>query len=115
MPILTKLIDKSLSSGIFPKSLKIANVIPLFKSGPPTLLENYKPISLLPLLSKVFEKVAHGQLVSYLRDKKILYTLQFGFCPGRSTFHAMQSFLNYFYDNFDSDDYVSRLSKAFDY
>ena len=66
----------------------------------------------LPLLSKVFEKVAHGQLVSYLRDKKILYTLQFGFCPGRSTFHAMQSFLNYVYDNFESDDYVFRLSKG---
>ena len=118
LPILTKLINKSLSSGIFPRSLKIANVIPLFKSGTPTLLENYRPISLLPLLSKIFEKVAHGQLFSYLRDKKILYALQFGFCPGRSTFHAMQSFLNYVYDNLDSDNYVFSMfldfQKAFD-
>ena len=115
---------KNYLSGNYPGSFffspvsEIANVIPLFKSGPPTLLENYRPISLLPLLSKIFEKVAHGQLFSYLRDKKILYTQQFGFCPGRSTFHAMQSFLNYVYDNLDSDNYVFSMfldfRKAFD-
>ena len=58
---LTTIINQSLHTGIFPDKLKIAKVIPLFKKGDPTLIENYRPISLLPAISKKFERVIFNQ------------------------------------------------------
>ena len=55
-PVLSEIINDSFSQGIFPDSLKIAKVIPLFKDGLKSQLSNYRPISLLPLISKIFEK-----------------------------------------------------------
>ena len=65
-PVLCHIINHSIQQGVFPDSLKIANVIPIFKSNVKTNIQNYRPISLLPLLSKIFEKVAHKQLYNYL-------------------------------------------------
>ena len=60
-PTLSVIIDQSLYTGIFPIQLKIAKVIPLFKKGEETSIENYRPISLLPSISKVFERVVFNQ------------------------------------------------------
>ena len=57
VPSLTIIINQSLETGIFPDSLKIANVVPLFKKDDPTTVNNYRPISLLNSISKIFEKV----------------------------------------------------------
>ena len=62
---LTLLINQVLHTGIFPDKLKIAKVIPIYKKGDPQLFENYRPISLLPTISKVLEKIIHKQLSSY--------------------------------------------------
>ena len=59
---ITLLINQSFKSGIFPTKLKIAKVIPIYKKGDPKLIENYRPISLLPTISKIFERVAYNQL-----------------------------------------------------
>ena len=56
-PILTHLINKSISTGYFPKMLKTARVVPIYKSGDNTNVNNYRPISILPILSKIFEKI----------------------------------------------------------
>ena len=58
-PVLTQLFNDCMYSGIFPDELKIAKVIPLFKSGKRHDLSNYRPISILPLFSKIFEKLIH--------------------------------------------------------
>ena len=69
---LTCIINQSLSSGIFPRSLKIAKVIPLFKKDNDKIVDNYRPISLLPAISKVFEKCAFNQLYEYLKKTQII-------------------------------------------
>jgi len=81
---LTHIFNLSFSTGTFPEKMKIAKVIPLFKSGDPTSPDNYRPISLLSNFSKVLEKVIAARLISYLEENKILSDSQFGFRKGHS-------------------------------
>jgi hypothetical protein len=81
---LTYVLNLSLSTGIFPRELKIARVIPLFKSGDISVLSNYRPVSVLPAVSKILEKLMFVRLLSFLKVHKILYDNQFGFRDGHS-------------------------------
>ena len=78
-PILIHLLNQSLTQGVFPDELKIANVIPLFKNDDRMMFNNYRPVSLLSTLSKVYEKVMYNRLIDFLEAEKILYEKQFGF------------------------------------
>ena len=89
---LAYVINLSLRSGLFPNDWKIARVIPLYKSGPSDRLENYRPISVLPIMSKVIEKVVHKRLVDYLEEHHMLADQQFGFHRKRSTELAVTLF-----------------------
>jgi hypothetical protein len=82
---ITLIINQSLITGIFPDKLKIARVIPLFKKGTATDMNNYRPISLLTATSKVFEKVAFTQLYSYFQMNNLFHGSQYGFRPLHST------------------------------
>ena len=73
------LCNLSSSVGVFPQELKLANVLPLFKSGDPMLFNNYRPVSLLCVLSKVFEKVMYTRLLDFLELRNILIKIRFGF------------------------------------
>ena len=79
------IVNQSLNTGIFPDNLKIAKVIPLFKKGDTHTFDNYRPISLLPAISKIFEKIACKQLYKYFTDHKLLYENQYGFRKDHST------------------------------
>ena len=81
----TKIINLSILSSSFPDPCKIAKLIALFKKGSRTEAKNYRPISLLPLFSKIFEKVVHIQTEKFLNDNKILFANQSGFRPRHST------------------------------
>ena len=74
-----------LTTGIFPDKLQIAKVIPVYKKGEQTVFSNYRPISLLPAISKVLEKIMFEQLSSYLKGSKLLFDHQDGFRPKMST------------------------------
>ena len=74
---LTLLINQSFASGFFPDNLKIAKVIPLLKKGDINLIDNYRPISLLPSFSKIFEKVMFNQLHEYFKLHRLYYNHHF--------------------------------------
>ena len=82
---LQKLINQTFSQGEFPDCLKIAKVIPLFKFGSKIDVDNYRSISLPPVLSKVLEKIMYIRLINFLDKSDILYAKQFGFRSKHST------------------------------
>ena len=108
----------SLEKGIFPDKLKIARITPIFKSGNEELVNNYRPISVLPCFSKVLERITYNRLYSFLLDKNILYDKQFGFQKDNSTEHAILQLTNQILQSFDQDKFTIGifidLSKAFD-
>ena len=75
--------------GIFPTCLKVAEVIPVFKSGSKTSTSNYRPISLLTSFSKIYEKLMHKRIVNFMEANNSLYEMQYGFRSGRSCEHAV--------------------------
>ena len=82
---LTLIVNQVLHTGIFPRQLKLSRVKPIYKSGEQTSFCNYRPISLLPSMSKIFEYVKFDQLMSILTDQQLFCMEQFGFRPGHST------------------------------
>ena len=78
-------------TGFFPDELKIARVIPLFKPGNRNLMSNYRPLSILPTLSKIFEKLIHVRIYQFLDGNQVLYNHQLGFRKAHSTVHAVQT------------------------
>ena len=90
---ITKLCNLSISLSKFPKQCKIAKLKPQYKKGSKLEAKNYRPISLLPFVSKIFEKVIHTQTQSFLDENKILYKFQSGFRQNHSTDTSL-SYLN---------------------
>ena len=117
-PILAHINNQSLLDGIFPDSLKIAKVIPIFKSGNSDLVSNYRPISILSVFSKIFEKVMHSRLQKYIFDKAILHGSQFGFRSKLSTCMALLDLLDKLSSSIDNGEVTVGLfidlAKAFD-
>ena len=117
-PYLATLFNNCVYGGIFPDRLKIARVIPLFKTGDRSNISNYRPISLLPVLSKIFEKLIHGRLVSFLDKNKVIYRKQFGFRKQHSTIHALHSAVTQVVNGLNNNEAVFGVyldfSKAFD-
>ena len=115
---LTHLVNTSIIKGIFPDELKIAKVIPIFKSGNKDLIENYRPISILSVFTKVFEKVMYKHLINFVDKNDILYNYQFGFRKQHSTNHAVITLVEKITTALDKDKIVVGcfldLKKAFD-
>ena len=78
-------INLCIEQGIFPKELKIAKIIPIYKSNDKQLITNYRPISILPVFSKLLERVLHNRLLSFVDCKNIIYDYQFGFRRNHGT------------------------------
>ena len=99
-------------------NLKIAEVIPIFKSGEKSSMDNYRPISLLSAFSKFLEKVVAIRLLTFLETNNILSKWQFGFRGGHSTIHPMIHFLNKITDSLNNKNHTVAifcdLKKAFD-
>ena len=85
IPALHMIYNLSLTSGVYPHKLKIAKVVPIHKKGDSTSLNNYRPISILSTINKIFEKILHTRLTKYIDDFNILYKYQFGFRKNHST------------------------------
>ena len=115
---LSVLVNESFVMGTFPEKLKIAKVIPIFKKGLATSKSNYRPISLLSIFSKLFEKLMHKRLSRFLEVCEVLYCMQFGFRTGHSTDHALISLTETIKSSLDNKRFgcgiFIDLQKAFD-
>ena len=115
---LTLITNQVLCTGIFPDKLKIAKVIPIFKKGDATDLNNYRPISLLPAISKIIENVIYNQTYNYFDHNKIFYAHQYGFRKQHSTELAVLELVDRTIFTLDKDETPINifldLSKAFD-
>ena len=103
---------------MFPHKLKRAKVLPLFKKGDKERMENYRPVSLLTSISKVFEKVVFVQLSQYFQDNGLFYEGQYGFRENHSTEFATVELLDRIISSLDNKQLplsvFMDLSKAFD-
>ena len=115
---LCSLFNKSLSLGKFPSPYKDANVTPVHKKGDLSLVSNYRPISLLNSVAKLFEKLVFKYLYNHLQDNNMLSSLQSGFIPGDSTVNQLVYLYHIFTEALDAGKEVRTvfcdISKAFD-
>ena len=115
---LTLIINQMVETGIFSDVLKISKGIPIYKKGDVSLLSNYRPISLLPTLSKIFERVIYNQLYNYFVDNSLLTEHQFGFRAKHSTELATIRLVDYINKEMDKKHTPVKiyldLLKAFD-
>ena len=102
VPSLTLIFNQSIATGIFPKEWQSARVIPIFKKGANSDLENYRPISILPVVAKVFEKVVYNQFYEYLNRNNLLTDCQSGFRSLHSTLSALLKASNNWSVNIDN-------------
>ena len=117
-PYLANLINISYKNGIFPDLLKKAVVTPIFKEDDKNEIKNYRPISILPVVSKIFEKSATTQLINYLEKYTLLSPFQHAYRKYHSTVTCLFELLNLIYEKLDNKKMVAivslDLSKAFD-
>ena len=115
---LCEIFNLSIATGCFPDSWKIARVAPIFKSGQPDDRSNYRPISVLPVLARVFEKLIYNQMYDYLDKNKHLYLNQSGFRALHSAVTCLLNNTDDWYVNMDDGRYTANifidLKKAFD-
>ena len=115
---LSNIINLSFVTGLFPDLCKLAKVIPIYKGDDELLCENYRPISLLPIFSKVFEKVIYTRMYKFLSDNNLIYNKQFGFRSNHSTNDALVSLTEGIKTFLDNGFWVAGifldLRKAFD-
>ncbi len=115
---LTFIINMSLHSGVVPDDFKTARVVPLFKKGNSNFEGNYRPVSILPVVSKIFERLVYDQYYSYLCSNDLIYKYQSGFRKMFSTDHALTFLADNIRLNMDKGLYTGvillDLQKAFD-
>ena len=117
---LAHIVNNSFLSGIVPDDMKIAKIAPIHKSGNTKILNNHRPISILPAFSKLLEKLVCNRLVQFIENKNLLYQHQYGFREKHSTIHPVLQLLK---DISNANDKTTKditlavfldLSKAFD-
>ena len=115
---LSRFYNYFLEFGIFPDILKNGVITPIYKKGDSRYLDNYRPVSMLPILGKILEKIIYNRLYSFLSSMNVIYDNQFGFRKNHSTSHAVNSSVNKILHEIESKNHVVGvfidLSKAFD-
>ena len=94
-PILSKLYKKCIQDGVVPKVLKYGVITPIHKKGRKDKIENYRPISTLPIFGKIFEKILYKRIYNFATSQNIISESQFGFRANHSTSHAIHDSINF--------------------
>ena len=115
---LSLIFNNSIKEGIFPDAMKLAKVIPIHKGDSRYVVSNYRPISLLPILSKIFEKIMYNRLIEFIDKNNILIPNQFGFQKNKSTEMAVNAIINNIINSYENKDTAYCIfldfAKAFD-
>lgn len=115
---LVHLINSSFITGIFPNKLKISKIRPLFKKGNETVISNYRPLALLPIFSKIYERAMYNRLLYHLEFNNLLDKEQHGFRQGKSVVTAAVDFIESVVNSVENKERAigifMDLSKAFD-
>ena len=115
---LSKIFNLSISNGEYPNFLKIAKVLPIHKKGVHTNMNNFRPISILSHINKIFETIISNQIKNFLKKHGILYKYQYGFRENHSTDHALIEIVDSIKLTIDDDKIAGGifvdLTKAFD-
>ena len=118
-PVLASYFNYFMKEGIFPDILKIGRITPIYKNkGSKQNFNNYRPISILAIFGKIFEKIIFKRLYSFLTSQNLIYSKQFGFRKGHSTSHALNYSANFLTNSVANRNHTIGifidLSKAFD-
>ena len=117
-PAITHIVNLSLSQSYFPSAWKTAKVIPLFKKNDATLPKNYRPVALLPITSKILERVVYIQLINYLEENNLLHHSHHGFRKHHSTTSALIEMYSSWVEAYEKDKVTAvvllDMSAAFD-
>ena len=108
--VLAHINNHSLQEGVFPDQLKMAKVVPIYKSGCKKSVSNYRPISVLSAFSKITEKIVYNRLERYLIENSILHKNQYGFRSKLSTSMALLELLDQLSYSIDNKNYYIRIS-----
>lgn len=115
---LTHLFNMCIDQGKFPDCFKISRVVPIFKKGDADSVENYRPISIVPLFGKIFEIILKNNLVEYFDRHSVVHSSQFGFRKGYSTVQAVTGIIDGIVEGLERGDCIGLtlcdLSRAFD-
>ena len=117
-PVLTNIFNRSFQEGVFPTKLKYAKIVPIFKGGSKLDVSNYRPISLLPIISKVLERLMYNRLISFIEKYNVIFEHQFGFQKNKSTTLAIMDLYHKIIDSMENKKTPSCIfldfAKAFD-
>lgn len=117
-PVLTKLINECFLRGEFPDALKVARVVPIFKNGSKSDPGNYRPVSILPIISKIFEIAIKNRLLDFMMLNSIIHENQYGFQKNSNTTAACLNLIENIYKNIENKKKAASLfidvRKAFD-
>ena len=117
-PCLTHIFNLSIQSGIYPQQLKMSKVIAIYKKKEKSNPDNYRPISLLDIINKIYEKLLYKRFIKFLNEKKLIFKYQFGFRESHSTGLALTEITDNIKNSIDNNGYTVGifldLCKAFD-
>ena len=115
---LEMIFKQCIETGFFPSEWKKANIVPIHKKGDKQTLENYRPVSLLPICGKILERLMFNEMFNFFIENKLISSNQSGFKPGDSCINQLLSITHEIYESFDVGLEVRSvfldISKAFD-
>ena len=116
--VLGHIFNKCIEKSLWPDVLKVAEIVPIYKAGAKQEISNYRPISLISNIDKIFEKIIHGRIINFIGKNKILSGKQFGFVKNIGTKDALSYITKRIYENLDNSNPIAvaflDLAKAFD-